>query len=1152
MSYRIEKPNGSLWNGTGTDINQALRDVEVLRGKRLELSGEAWQSVDSMDWRPFGSCAIIGRPGTEISFSNPVPLSLDMPSMSGYPAVRSVKTGCLGIMQHDMERKIEGLSFENIQFNGHIGTPSESGHYYGMNLTAHSLSFLGCKFKNETSTAIDATAKSPYKGLSNRNFLSYAAFMVGTDKWMEPITDYARPVDEFNMERCEFYGEPLAETTGATYRSILGILRKVSKYNIRGLSMGQYHDRRNKNTWDVIFTGQPSDTQTLTIRAWNPYTKTLVTDIYEFDNNSSVTSGQIMVTIGATLADTVANLIREINKRVPTATTSGTFAVAQSSQGYLGASYTSLRIEALPAYQSSVVLVQPQPWHPTIIMVTTTTSATVRIINDGQQRRLSNKWGLVIEDSMPGEINGIRFSGDYYQYGHIYNVAYNRQNNFTFNPYSEGPHDTVQNIVGEDSVVGTAVIHYRNAAFTRVGGCEIGRTVAGTPSSPGNILRVEPGINYDRKITFSDVATDGDTFIINDGQGNSRTFTFKNTPQDTVAFSAAPANDSEITVTPVGYRKARFIFHASAPSTNDPDAGIFWINTTTNNTATLSAQAFKTLLGTVYGGSGLYGTSVISTSGAGATITVTDANFGSGTSLCVEVADSASRITISVVRTGNTNAIYHVPIGTALGATATICAENFRNKISLAVDAHELKCAGYSTLAGVFTLTFFTHEVFTSTPSITNNVSVITLENMTKPYRPAQVHFDDSNAIHWVQDSDGYSAPVVYVDSAYSDVRVGGKFDHMRGPSPVRMSHPWAALRFLANPANADNVKVTIDSVTDSAKTFTFKSSPSDSAPDYQVQIGASITATIDNFVAKLLSVGFSFQAVNVAGVFAIISDGAVGSATSLISITTDPNNALDLNLVGTIDFTALPSEGAKVTISVDVSGTPLDVDFNFKAGGDTDVALVDYYIDRTVNNTAALAAAAFITKYETTYGADFVASGGSGSIHAAADSSGTRVFVFNSNPQTAASAFVSKTGTGLTVYNFHAGTTDATLGGYHAPVVLKKCASSLVTAQMFPFANGNYADSVDPAVVPAWAEAYATMPWAIGTTLPVAYMGLCHKPVYVEKDSGDTSKLRLAVTCFGPMGTGALTTKKTYDSDTDMVVGDIIATGSYIDGAIV
>lgn len=77
----------------------------------------------------------------------------------------------------------------------------------------------------------------------------------------------------------------------------------------------------------ITFAGQPSDTNTVRVTGYFGIGYSYSTQIFEFDNTGAITAGRVSVTIGATLADTLTNLVTAINATDDcgfTASTNGT------------------------------------------------------------------------------------------------------------------------------------------------------------------------------------------------------------------------------------------------------------------------------------------------------------------------------------------------------------------------------------------------------------------------------------------------------------------------------------------------------------------------------------------------------------------------------------------------------------------------------------------------------------------------------------------------------------------------------------------------------------------------------------------------------------------------------------------------------------
>ena len=666
----------------------------------------------------------------------------------------------------------------------------------------------------------------------------------------------------------------------------------------------------------------------------------------------------------------------------------------------------------------------------------------------------------------------------------------------------------------------------------------------------GQFLRVEPGINYEWLYELTGVATEGDTITFNDSVNGAKVITWRDKPVMSVAFTTgAPADNAELTVWPLGStKKARIIFLAAAPANQDPGSQIFWVNTTTNNSATLAAQAFKTIVDGLFGSSGTWVANAATTSGAGATITVTDAAFGSGAALVVEVADSSNRIAITATKPGTTSTTTEASIG----ATATAGMLNLYKTMWNQVDAHTLQCVPFIPVAGAMRMRFFSTGYFAATPTLAESGTASHITSYVMPYRAMATQWEDSNVVHWVQNITGEGVPLVYADRVYGGIRIGGKWDHIRNINPTKLSHAWGCVRFGGVGSAGD--RIVIDSITDASKNFT---------EGTEFAAGATAGGTAVNLAAAINAAGQSYQAVAVdAGAigYVFVSDGAFGANTAFLSNTVDAGNVIDLIFASTISLSAPLVATSKLTFDFGGFGVGLNPDVTFQAGGGTDdLILGHFFINITTNNTAALQIAALKALMSGNMNTLVAAySSGSGFLYSNVDPTGVRMQVFCNLPQAANSVLTTVTtdpgGFFGTPKPYLGGSADPTMQGYASPFVFKDCGQIVARPELHPFMTSTYtANAQDTTTDAVFADTYSAQAFYATAVLDQAFFGMNLKPIYIEKSgAGVSSRAHVQGEFFGPFGKGALTTSKVAFLNSTMVAGDVKVTGTYIDGAIV
>lgn len=978
--------------------------------------------------------------GTEIEFTSTTPLNVKAPSTAGYPSLKTVTTGCVGLYFRGCNYRSTWLRIRNMTSVGHTGTMATAGHYYLIGSEVNRTELVDCVFNNREVQTYDTTNKSAVKAYSDRNFTSLTMVQFGTDRWEEPDVELTNMVDHVRVKSCYVFGEPLTET-GTSTGVVRGFhLRKVASYDVDAF-IGSVTNNDPQQGTDCVVSSTVANNETVIFTDWNPYTKVASTITYTAKTSPSGSAAyEVQAGTAAVFAAALANKINS-NR----ADAGGTdFLQALTSDQFLpgvtDASVNVVRVQRLGVSRpievdnNKVETVYWQAWYPASVGAgTTSANITQRNISDGQRRFGYHQYGVWIEDSMPGETNLVvgtdNFAKDIYR-----NSA--SLPNLSFGKFlrSEGGHCQVK--INLHAVTVKNVVHLQCGGFVDIphSGNTWCQITAGTDAAPGNGLLAEPMPNYVQILSATARSANGGTYTLTDEDGNSVIFEFRQSGSATV--------------------------------------GRTQVNT---------------------------------------------------------------------------------------GASVLTEFQNLRKAIAAAYDAHTLKFyadapetadAGTTYTMKVYAVTF---GEYASAPTQATSGANLTLTNDNRPYRPCTVNFS-ANA-HWIQTTEGHSAPLVNLDRVYGLAEVGGTLEHVRSISPAYSTHSWAIVRFggATGVEGADggaahvNDVVTIDSQLDSAKAYIAVASGSPTG--VQFTQGANGTASATNLATTINGQSGLSQAAQALLNFCIIVDGAPGIGASFAVNTTDNNNVIDLVGCGTL--TLASAIAATSTLRLNIGSA---VDFTFQAGGGTNVALTTYYINITTATTVAQQMAALKVAFDL-FAVDLAAAYAAFALCAV--DSNNRFQMFSSAfsaTNTATLTAALDPGSKMTVKQFITGSDDPDLMGLRLPVVMKDVCQSNVTLSMFPFSNGDYtANSSGTSTDPAFTESYSAANFLPLTSFDLAFAQLSMKPIFAKKSgSGVRSKHRVNGHFAGPFGRGAITTKKCYSLGSNMADGDFVCTGSYIDGAAV
>lgn len=922
----------------GDSLNAVLQFAQEQRDKGGNQPISVWlgpqtYKAEAGDYSING-IEIEGVAGTQIKFTSAAPTILDLPSQAGYPTTRRVTSASLGpVIRADRSPTSKRFALRNVELLGHVGTAAVAGDYNGFTIVSDNVEISNVRVRHDLSQDYDATAGilSEFKGYSKRGFTSWTPIHIGEDRWIEPNTEFARPCNNIRVFNCDFAGEPMEETSGATACTYGVRMRKCLAVHWQNNTTGSFINGSEKLTTDLIFTGQPGNGNTIVIAPFDPYTRRQIAATYTFVSGTPANAFEVK--IGATAAETARNLGLAINlNRVDSRGTAWAGAKfpeqvldpAASALAFLRVEMLSLG-EDVPTTQGRHVIA----WNPTpgaqYLVSGTPTNVTIRTMNRGRRRVGSWSALLLQEDCCRSKIGDTHIGTDSFAWAPYVSIATQAHNDFDPYEWTE-PHLTIGGWQGEGNFFVDAGFDIQGGAFLKYGNCEFGQTGAQPLGAKTPFVKLQRGTHRRWAVDLAGQPTDTNLVTItNDGHGTAKAFEFESAGG--VGGGAASVTiGADTFATLRNLRKAiadQFDAHGVKCFASDPFAAVaatgsitFNANTDNGDTFTLNdgVNPAKTFEYDDGGGVGAGNVAIL----IGATKEDTAAAAITAINGAASLAITAAATTDAII--GLTN--------DALGSLGNVA-------ITKTDADNDMTIVGMTGGLDRLYVTFVTWNKFTAATTITKSGSNITVTDDSRPYRCGYADIDMAN--HYHSTAALTVQPYVWAEFVYGHVHVRGSFNHC---FPQSEAHVQQAASFVAISGVPDNnADVIVDSIGSgalgAATTFRFNTadlSGSDTATLKHINTTTNNTAALcatalmTQINAMALANGRSFGAIMVNATTIAVLDGAIGVNVALVAEANDAGNEIAITpvLVGGADVT-VQGERAPIVFK-DVCGWTVDV----------------------------------------------------------------------------------------------------------------------------------------------------------------------------------------------------------------------------------